>query len=376
MSGKLSAEPGAISHRLTDYPIVEQYDYLFKKLKSTPQDPIHHGEGDVYTHTEMVLNALLNLPEFKELAAYEQEVLIFVTLFHDIAKPDTMTINEEGRITNPKHATTGAHVVRKILDTEGYSFQFISAVHYTVLFHGYPFWLFEKENSLKTVITTSLLSNNKWLYIFAKADLLGRISGDAEEMHYKLELFKEYCLDQGCYDQPKIFHSEFDRFHYFNVDDSYPDTQIYHQFEYDIYMMSGLPASGKDTYIDANFRLELPIISLDELREKMGISPTDNQGRVIQAAKELSREYCRKKQSFVWNATNISQSTRETLVSMWMPYNPKIHIVFMFVNIDKALANNTHREKEDKISNSKIITMFEKIRYPTILECHELHVIS
>ncbi len=36
-------------------------------MHHTPQDPEHHGEGDVGVHTEMVLNALVTLPEFQHL---------------------------------------------------------------------------------------------------------------------------------------------------------------------------------------------------------------------------------------------------------------------------------------------------------------------
>jgi len=32
--------------------------------KATPQDPRYHGEGDVWTHTQMVVDALLALPQY------------------------------------------------------------------------------------------------------------------------------------------------------------------------------------------------------------------------------------------------------------------------------------------------------------------------
>ncbi|QHT71153.1 HDIG domain-containing protein [Rhodocytophaga rosea] len=365
MSGKL----------LADYPVVQDYREYFDAMKSTMQDRIHHQEGDVYTHTEMVLNALLNLEEYKHLSRYEKLILEYTTLFHDIAKPATYTLLDDNRITHPRHGSMGANIARQILDKENYKFHFISAVYYTVLFHGYPFWLFQKENPFRTVITTSLLTSNKLLYIFAKADLLGRVCGDAEDMLYKLELFKEYCLDHDCYDTPKSFASDYDRFYYFNVNDSYPDTELYHQYAFNIYMMSGLPASGKDSYIHRRWGGELPIISLDDIREELDIAPTDNQGRVIRLAKEKSKEYCRKKQSFIWNATNISRNMRSQLIDTWLPYHPKINIIFLFKNINQVLIDNAGREKEFKISSSKILAMHQKVQFPTEMECHNLEVV-
>lgn len=365
MSGKLLAE----------YPVVENYRQYFDAMKSTLQDRIHHQEGDVYTHTQMVLNALLTLEEYRHLSAYEKQILEYTTIFHDIAKPATFTLVDDNRITHPRHGSIGANIARQILDKENYRFPFIAAVYYTVLYHGYPFWLLEKENPLRSVITTSLLTSNKLLYIFAKADLLGRVCGDASEMLYKLELFKEFCLEHGCFETPKSFTSGYDRFYYFNINDSYPDTQLYHQYGFDIYMMCGLPASGKDSYIHRRWGEELPIISLDQIREELHIAPTGNQGRVIQLAREKSKEYCRKKQSFIWNATNISRNMRSQLIDTWLPYHPKINIIFLFKNINQVLTDNAGREKEFKITSSKILTMHQKVQFPTIMECHQLEVV-
>ncbi|MBC7920478.1 MAG: AAA family ATPase [Ferruginibacter sp.] len=361
---------------LSAYQIVDDNRRLFERMRATPQDPVHHREGDVYTHTEMVLHALLDLEEFGKLSDFDQQVLVHVAILHDVAKPDTLTVDDQGRIANPKHAGVGANVARKILDTNNHSFRFIAAVYYTILFHGYPFWILEKANPRRSVIQTSLLTNNHLLYVFAKADLRGRVCDDAEEMRYKLDLFREWCLENGCYDRPKVFKSAYDRFHYFNVDDSYPDTELYHQYAFEIYMLSGLPASGKDHYVHAHVDSATPVISLDDIREELDIDPTGNQGRVVQLAKERSKEFCRKKQSFVWNATNISRNMRSTLIATWLPYHPKIHIVFVFKNINQTLRDNAGREREDKISNQKIMALFEKVQFPSILECHTLEVVA
>jgi putative nucleotidyltransferase with HDIG domain len=366
MSGKL----------LADYPIVQDYRKYFDAMKATRQDRIHHQEGDVYTHTQLVLNELLKLEEYVQLSIFEKQVLEYTAIFHDIAKPATYTLIDDNRITHPRHAALGANMARQIMDKENYKFPFIAAVYYTVFYHGYPFWLLEKENPLKSAITTSLLTSNKLLYIFAKADLYGRVCGDQADMLYRLELFREFCLENNIYDQPKQFNSAYDRFYYFNVNDSYPDTELYHHYEYDIYMMCGLPASGKDSYIHQRWGEELPIISLDDIREELDISPTENQGRVIQLAREKSKEYCRKKQSFIWNATNITKNMRAQLIQTWLPYQPKINMIFLFKNINDALRDNTGREKEYKIANSKILAMHEKVQFPTVLECHTLEVVA
>ena len=73
--------------------------------------------------------------------------------------------------------------------------------------------------------------------------------------------------------------------------------------------MSGLPGAGKDAWIGNN-RPDLPVVSLDAVRDSIGERASGNQGRVIQAAYEMARDHLRKKQDFVWNATNISEQTQ------------------------------------------------------------------
>ena len=48
------------------------------------------------------------------------------------------------------------------------------------------------------------------------------------------------------------------------------------------------------------------MISLDDIRALLHISPKEDQGSVVQAARELAKAYLRKKVPFVWNATDLT----------------------------------------------------------------------
>ena len=58
--------------------------------------------------------------------------------------------------------------------------------------------------------------------------------------------------------------------------------------------------------ITSLFHREQPIVSLDAIRRKHKIDPTDKSGNgwVVQTAKEEARIYLRKGQNFIWNATH------------------------------------------------------------------------
>ena len=79
------------------------------ELVNCKQDPKWHPEGDVFTHTELMLrNAGKNLVNNK--------VLAWAIILHDIGKPATFAINEHGRITAHGHAEVGSKMAREILE--------------------------------------------------------------------------------------------------------------------------------------------------------------------------------------------------------------------------------------------------------------------
>lgn len=117
-----------------------------EEMHHTPQDPEHHGEGDVGVHTEMVLNALITLPEFQQLPAQQQEVLWAAALLHDVEKRST-TVQENGRIQSPGHARRGELTARQILWRDiPTPFVLREQIVALVRLHGLPLWLLERRN--------------------------------------------------------------------------------------------------------------------------------------------------------------------------------------------------------------------------------------
>jgi tRNA nucleotidyltransferase (CCA-adding enzyme) len=65
-------------------------------LRGTPQEPEWHPEGDVFTHTQCCLDALVALPEWIASDPPRRRLLMFAVLAHDFAKPST-TVRAEKR---------------------------------------------------------------------------------------------------------------------------------------------------------------------------------------------------------------------------------------------------------------------------------------
>ena len=65
----------------TNWEKIRQTFAWIRDMEGIPQSPIYHAEGDVATHTKMVLNALLNMEEYQGLNEQDQQILIATALF-------------------------------------------------------------------------------------------------------------------------------------------------------------------------------------------------------------------------------------------------------------------------------------------------------
>ncbi len=94
-----SRHPGAALNLLADTGILGQILPEALRMKGCEQPPDYHPEGDVWTHTCLMLDGMES----------PSPALALAVLLHDIAKPETRTV-EEGRIRFQGHAQVGAAV--------------------------------------------------------------------------------------------------------------------------------------------------------------------------------------------------------------------------------------------------------------------------
>ena len=87
---------------------------LILDMSRTPQNPKYHGEGDVWTHTKLVCQALVEDPEFRNLPETRRQILFLAALLHDAGKP-ACTRWEDDRWTSPNHGSVGAGIIRRLL---------------------------------------------------------------------------------------------------------------------------------------------------------------------------------------------------------------------------------------------------------------------
>lgn len=79
-------------------------------LRGTPQEPEWHPEGDVFTHTQHCLDALVALPAWREGSPARRRLLSLAVLAHDFGKPATTVRAEKRgvlRWLSPGHEAAG-----------------------------------------------------------------------------------------------------------------------------------------------------------------------------------------------------------------------------------------------------------------------------
>lgn len=351
----------------------QQYDWV-RDMQHVPQDPIHHGEGNVAIHTQMVLDALQQQPAYNSLSAQEQEILWAAALLHDVEKRSTTITEADGRITSAGHARKGEGTARHILYSEIQTpFHIREQVAKLVKYHSLPLWLLERQDPLRTIIHASIQVNTAHLALLARADMIGRIAPDKEEMLYRIDCFEEYCKEHQCWGTTWPFENADARMHFLTKEDVAPGYVPYHPPSVKVVIMSGLPGAGKDTYVKKHFKQpEWEIISLDDIRVQMKISPTDKSGNgtVVQAAKEQARVYLRSKRPFVWNATNTTQQMREQLIALCLQYDAHVTVVYVEVPFRELFRQNGGREAI--VPAPVMHKLIGKLEVPDLTEAHEV----
>ncbi len=310
---------------------------------------------------KIVCEALVASSEWRALPNNERSQLFAAALIQNL--------EENSSIISKSHVSQSVKMAQRVLWDLNVPFAEREAILALVKYGSLPLWFWDKPNPEKSVIRTSQFIRCDMLAMLAEANIRGRKADHQQQLFERINLFREFALENQCLYQPRQFDSNHSRFVYFQKEDGNCDYCAYDDTYFQVVIMSGLPGSGKDTWIRENL-LNWKVISLDELRLKLGVEPDDNQGVVANAAKSMAKEYMKNHQSFVWNATNISSQLRERLVRLFTSYQAKIRIVYLEASWEELLKRN--RNRTAKVPEKILDRMRDRLEVPKIIEAHEV----
>ena len=350
----------------------------FESELETKQSPVWHREINVWEHTRMVCEVMRSFSRWKKGTARERFILYAAALLHDIGKTMSTRL-ENGDYISPNHEGLGAGMARRFLwdrcDMTG-SKDLIEAretIVNLIRYHTLPCHLRERPDPLLDVTKISFLCGNDRLALLSEADVRGRICDETEKGLESLEYFRHYAREQNSYEQPLHFDSEYSRFAWFDLRLSFPTEPYCDNSWGEVILMAGLPASGKDYWIEHNVP-DWPVISLDRIREELGISWLGNQDAVITTAHQRAKDYLQAKVPFVWNSTNLYRDQRAFLIRHFIDYGARVRLVYLESPLSVLRNRNSKREKA--INDSAYDKMFFRIDVPSLLEAPRFEIIA
>lgn len=356
----------------------------FKKLQTTDQNPYWHSEGTAAVHTQNVVEEIYKLCPLEEgdfltsvgdgcVRYLKRYILVLAALFHDIGKGVTTKWDEEEQTwKSPYHAKVGEQITRKLLWDENFIHR--EMICSLVGNHMKPLYVLEKDDPLRMIITLAEEPVSlEWLLILKTADCMGAKMKEYDGWKEKLDKVREIAVEYNCLQAPYSFANEDTRNVYFsNINLSHPMIYIKNITEFNVYILIGIPGSGKTTY--RNEIPELPVICRDDIRTEIGIKgekPMGNkkqEDEVTRIVNERILKYAREKKSFVIDATNLKRMYRDKFKTMLKPYNPKITYIYFEA---PTFQDNLERRK-GQISKDVINKMRDNFDFPKLSECDKL----
>lgn len=385
---------------LTERPTVSQFIEtigshlpLLRELKSCPQDPVWHAEGDVHIHTDMVLQETYDIIE-KE-ASYLSEdskfVLVMAALLHDIAKPlvtKTAFLEREQRdcVIAPKHEIRGVSYLSHRLGLLEIPSNLQEYILGLVGYHQIPKLLVIKDASSWKYQELSQKASCELLYWLEVADMRGRTCVDkASQLEY-LELFKLYCQEYNCFKKTAIPEISADPFVSQKGFKALLEGDIYLPEEasskfYEasksyshLVVMTGLSGVGKSSYIAEHYSDYL-CISLDSIRESLGDRQDMSQeGLILRTAKDQMKVALAKKQNIVYDATNIRKDFRGKVLDLGMRYGALTEIVYIKDSLDAILKRDATRKHS--VGEKVIREQDSRFEVPEMSETDKLTVVN
>lgn len=355
-----------------DYAACLQAFPALERAKTTPQEPRYHGEGDVWTHTMMVCDEMVNLADYAQASDSERLVLFLAALLHDVSKADTTVIDPvTGQIGQPGHSKRGAVDARVLLWRAGLPFALREAVCRLIKVHQLPFYAVSSANTDPTRLVHKLSweLDIRLLAALAEADMRGRICADQASVLDNVELFRELAREAACYGQPRAFADAHTRLEYARHAKGHPDYALFAPQGSRVVLMSGLPASGKNTRV-ARDMPQLPVVSFDDAKARLKLKHGQNDGAAAHYAVERARELLRAKEPFVWNATNINPELRDKALDLLYRYDAEVRIIYMEASYKELRRRNAARDTS--LSQASLERMLHRWDVPVPAEAHAI----
>ena len=341
----------------------------FQALMDVKQNPQYHKEGDVWKHTLKVakeMHKIINGITWG-ISDKDKKILMVAAICHDIGKATTTYFDTKENAWKCKnHGLEGERMTRNLLYNE--TIEEREEICWLVRWHMTFHHLLEKPIDKQTEIIRTLskgYSTLEKLLFLNLADSRGSVSEENTEEKIN-ERFQQICkitIDEDCYIKP------------FKEKNDTPKHPI-------MYVMIGLPGSGKDTYIKRFLNPDYPCICRDDIREelvdgvvmgrKFQLKPRE-ENIVTEVVNKNIRECCQKNKNFIINQTSLKRKYRDELISYAKKY-ADVKVVYIY--IEAPSVEECIKRRGGGKWKSIVNQMWNNIDFPDKSECDEMLMIK
>jgi tRNA nucleotidyltransferase (CCA-adding enzyme) len=178
---------------------VMKYFPELQNIINIPQSHIHHPEGDVWTHTMMVVDEMVKLRCEEDKFDLK---MMFAALCHDFGKA-THTQIEDDKIRAIGHEKAGIELAKDFLYRLTNEHDFIKSILPLVEYHLVPSMYFKNHARDKKIRHLSTKVNISELLILARADFFGRTTQEAMSGIYEAgDWMGKKAKELGVYNSP------------------------------------------------------------------------------------------------------------------------------------------------------------------------------
>lgn len=360
-----------------DHNMSPNWDLL---LKTFPEmDTCHHStrwhrEGSVTNHTRLVYNAMKERIKDVHREDYKEWSLIMLSaaLFHDIGKISTTYFDEkQGDWCCKSHGEAGEKLFRKTFFEERLDLR--EKVAYLIRYHMLLHHTMQKdaERQKKELIQMIYgLMPIEDMLLLNECDMRGSLNENNNEDNIARHISKvKNAVEEIKKDRKS------NPFHYVNESSAR------------MYVMIGVPGSGKSTYAEVLKDTEnekvgtsLPIISRDLIRIEMGMcgegekcmGTHKQENEVTRRVKESIQNLSSMGMSFIVDNTSLKKKYRDQYINYIQNYD----VAPIYVYVEAPSLEENFKRRDGEIDSSIIQRMWDGFEFPNHIECYEMWLVD
>jgi hypothetical protein len=287
-----------------DWPeLPERFPWL-RPLVGCPQDARWHPEGDVWTHTTMVGQAMVDEPTWRALEPCTRAELFAAALLHDLGKPPTTKTEPSGAISSIGHSRLGSHLARRELWHLGVEPTARERICDLVQLHAVPYWAMQRRHITRDILAMSLRIRLAHLHLLARCDARGKGTDDTEAQLTRIGLFAGQAEELGCLHRAFPFPSDHARVLYFRERGRAPEQPAPFEPRCTVTLVCGPCDDARATWLQHH---------LDE--------------RPVVEATTAARRLLRAGQDFLWAAPALQRKERAPMVSLCLEHGAMVRVL-------------------------------------------------